>query len=159
MVPIFMPVKRSWKRSSILISLCLCLIVLIACTQRPRDAGAVAEEFFDAFRTVDLDKAKSVTVSEQWSEIEEWMQYRQFYRCRKGDWDGTGNSGSGVILSSTNESRWGFHYQCVSEITPYAFEINDIWLKETDTGWKVYKWGAICETFSYPGDYCPLEEP
>ncbi|MEJ5311828.1 MAG: hypothetical protein WHX52_18860 [Anaerolineae bacterium] len=153
--------KRSCRQANILIvfCVCLCFVLLTACVEKTEDAGDIAREFFEAFRTANLDKAKQVTVPEQWDQIEEWMQGRQFYRCRRGDWDGTGTGGVGGILSSTNEAYWGYEYQCISQLTPYTFRINDIWLKETDAGWKVYKWGAICETFAYPGEPCPLEEP
>lgn len=161
MLSFVMTAKWNWRRINILIGLgvCLCIVLLPACVEKNEDAGDIAREFFEALRIANLDKAKQVTVPEQWDQVEEWMQGRKFYRCRRGDWDGTGTSGVGGVLSSSNEGHWGYRYQCVSQLTPYTFQINDIWLTETDAGWKVYKWGVICETFAYPGDPCPLEAP
>jgi len=110
----------------------------------------VASELVDASVAADIERAKSVTVPEQWDRIEEWMEGRQPFQCRGGKLlDPTGTGGSGYRAANSDEWEYSLTYQCASPRTPYCLEINDIRVRETEDGWKVYDWGKICEAFDY----------
>jgi hypothetical protein len=128
--------------------LCSCVVVLVSCTRKYDRPGDAAFELVDALVAADVDRAKSVTVSEQWDRIEEWMQKREPFICQGGTWDGTGISGSG-FRAADNEWDYGAVYQCASQRTPYCLRVNDILVRETVDGWKVYDWGSICEASDY----------
>jgi len=141
------------------LALCACMVSLVSCVKYPDDPGWVATELVEAFVAADTERAKSVTVSEQWGRIEEWTEGRQPFKCRGGSFmDLTGTVGSGNY--SVTGSEWtsrGLVYQCGSTQTPYCLEINDIQVRETEDGWKVYDWGKVCEAFDYAyrcGEIC-----
>ena len=127
--------------------LCSC-VVLISCAKRydsPYDAG---DTLIEAFLAADIKRAKSATVPEQWDRIEELMEGREPFKCR-GEW-----SIDGAALQTADDERdYGATYQCVSQLTPYCLRINDILIRETEDGWKVYDWGSMCEALDY-ADKC-----
>lgn len=135
----------------LLLASALCLMVVLASCACPvaDEPGAVASELVDAFVAADVDRAKAVTVPEQWPRIEEWMEGRQPFACRGGEWDTTGISGAGGHSSGTDEWNWGLTYQCTSDRTPYCLDVNDIIFRETADAWKVHDWGAVCEAAGF----------
>ena len=138
-------------RLSLSIILCVCVVLLLtACTTVLDDPESVATELVEAFVAADAERAKSVAVPEQWNRIEEWVEGRQPFECRGGQWgDPTGTGGSGHCDVSSGEWSWGLVYQCPSRRTPYCLLVNDIRVKQTEDGWRVYDWGAMCEASDY----------
>ncbi len=150
--------KGSSRNTLCKLALCLCVVLLASCTKHYDDPVVLASELVDAFVDADVKKAQSITVPEQWDRIEEWMEGREPFNCRGGEWDTTGTGGS-CYSAADNEDEMdcGLVYQCSSERTPYCLEVNDILVKETEDGWKVYDWGKICEAFDYAykcGELC-----
>lgn len=149
---------NSKNRSVSMLVLCVCVMLVASCARYPDDPGWIAGELVEAFVTADIERAKSVTVPEQWDRLEEQMEGRQPFRCRGVKWgDPMGAGGSGNYSATNNEWNWGLVYQCPSQRTPYCLEINDIQVRETEEGWKVYDWGKICEAFNYAyrcGEIC-----
>jgi len=143
------------KRSSstinayIRFALCVCIVLLASCTLPPDNPGAIASELVDAFVAADIKRAKAVTVPEQWDRVEEWMEGRQVFECRGGEWDTTGTGGPGYYDTTNNEWIYSLGYQCSSQSTPYCLDVNDIQIRKTEDGWKVYDWGTICEAYDY----------
>lgn len=139
------------------IVLCLCIVLLVSCTKID-EPDEVATELVEAFVAANVVGAKSVTVPEQWDRIEEWMEGRQPFICSGEKFMAlTGAGGSGYYDAASNEWNWGLVYQCDSQQTPYCLEVNDIRIRETEGGWKVYDWGEICEAFDYAyrcGEIC-----
>jgi len=130
------------------LTLCLYIMLLASCTKHYDDPAVVASELVYAFVDADVRKAQSLTVLEQWDRIEEQMEGREPFKCREGEWDTTGTSGT-CYHAADNERDCGLVYQCASERTPYCLLVNDILVRETENGWKVYDWGSICEAFNH----------
>jgi hypothetical protein len=133
-----------------LLMLCVSIVLLefrafLIPAEPPDSPGGVADVLIEAFVAANVEKAKSVTVPEQWDRIEEWMEGREPFRCRGGAWDETGISGAGGYSAVNDEWDWSLTYQCASERTPYCLLVDDIRIRETEDGWKVYDWAAICE--------------
>jgi len=147
--------KRNGSFASVLsgLALCMYIVLLVSCTKHPDNPGdnpgMVAIELVDAFVAADVEGAKAMTVPEQWDRIEKWMEGRQAFKCREGAWDTTGTGGSGYNDTTNNEWRYGLVYQCASQHMPYCLLVDDIWIRETEDGWKVYDWGTICEAYDY----------
>jgi hypothetical protein len=139
-------VARNRPTGSLLFVLVLCAAIALLASCHKSDAPArSARELVNAFVAADAKRAKAVTVSEQWDRIDEWMKGRQPFECLEGEWDATGTGGSGFHDTVSNEWNFGFLYQCASQRTPYCLNVDDILVKETADGWKVYDWGKICE--------------
>lgn len=151
------PILGRKARAVIGVVLCVYVLLLASCSRYYRDPGDAATELVDAFVAADVERAKAVTVPEQWDRIEEWMRGRQTFVCRGGK-DLTGTAAVGVHLKG--EDEWSFEatYQCVSDKTePYCLQVNDIQLRETEAGWKIYDWGKVCEANDYAywcGEIC-----
>lgn len=140
----------------LVLTLCLCSMMLASCAQHT-EPETIAFDFIEALVNADFERAKSLTIEEQWDRIEEWMEERQPFKCQGGEWDTTGISGGGNYNTVDNEWNWSGVYQCTSQETPYCLRVNDILMKETGNGWKVYDWGKICEAFDYAyrcGEIC-----
>lgn len=134
--------------------LCSSLSIAVSSCARRSDPRALAEELTYAFIEGDLERAKSVTVPEQWDELEKQMSGRKPFECLEPDWEDTGLSGSGFYNDAEDEVSWGFLYQCASYRTPYSFQINDILIKKVGNVWKVHSWGTICEEPDLPSHFC-----
>ena len=114
--------------------LCLCIVLLASCAKRyDDDPGWVARELVYAFVDADVDRAKAVTVPEQWDRIEKWMEGREPFKCREGSWE-TGASGVGLCGSANSECNYMTSYKCLSEHTPYYLGVKDIQVRETEDG-------------------------
>jgi hypothetical protein len=150
-VPFSSKSKESRRSIFLGLVLCLCVTLMTSCTKSDSPSG-VADELIYAFVTADVEGAKSVTVPGQWDRIEEWMEGREPFKCRQGSWDGTGIGGS-CYRAAENEMNCGLVYQCASQSTPYCLLVNDILVRETEDGWKVYDWGSMCEAFD-SSDVC-----
>ena len=122
------------------LALCCC-VVLVSCAKHYDRYGA-GDALIEAFLAVDMEKAKSVTVPEQWDRIEDLMAEREQFKCR-GEWNITGVG----LRIADGEWSYGATYQCLS--TPHCLDINDIILKKTEDGWKVYDWWKMCEASDY----------
>jgi hypothetical protein len=122
------------------LALCCC-VVLVSCT-RNYDRYGAGDALFDAFLAMDIEKAKSVTVPEQWDRIEALMAEREPFKCR-----GESNISGSSRRITDYEWTYGAIYQCLSP--PHCLEIDDILLKKTEDGWKVYDWGKMCEASDY----------
>jgi hypothetical protein len=121
------------------------MALLHSCNQE-REPGAVANIFVEAFVQADTDRAKSVTVRAQWDRIDDWMTGRRPFKCRGSSLvDNTGIDGVGTLLAASNEWRFSLGYQCASERTPYCLDVNDMLIRETEDGWRIIDWGAVCE--------------
>lgn len=147
------------KRSPALVvfyklALFLCLMVTVTSCAKHNDPAGVAEELAYSFINADLDRAKAVTVPEQWERLEKEMKGRKPFECLESDWEDTGLHGSGFYDEKKNEWTWGFLYRCASSRTPYSFQINDILVEETKNGWKIHDWGNICEEPDLPSRFC-----
>lgn len=131
------------------IALAAVVILLASCAGSYDDSWDTANDLLRAFVDADVDAAKRVTVPEQWARIAGWMEGREGFRCRRGDWETTG--GSTVGGSSAPEEEWEYTavYQCGSTETPYCLAINDIVVRNTEDGWRVTDWGTVCEAFDY----------
>jgi hypothetical protein len=123
-------------------------MLLVSCAKHYDTPDGAAFGLIDAFVAADVEKAKSATVPEQWDRIDEWMQEREPFTCPGLGWGSSGISGSGLRIAD-NEWHYGAVYQCADERTPYCLLVNDILVRETEDGWKVYDWGSMCETSDY----------
>ncbi len=123
-------------------------IMLMSCSMLSNGPDKTAHQLVDAFITADADQAKAITTPEQWERIDEWMKGREKIVCQRTG-AMTGISSNGLLLKG--EDDWGFTagYQCDSQVTPYCLQINDILVKKTEDGWKVYDWGKVCEAPDY----------
>ncbi|MCD4739056.1 MAG: hypothetical protein K8R89_07350 [Anaerolineae bacterium] len=103
------------------LALCVWVMLEAACARYPDDPGWIAGELVYAFVDADVKKSQAITVPEQWDRIEEWMEGREPFNCRGGEWDTTG-TGSSCYPAADDEMDCGLVYQCASERTPFAFK-------------------------------------
>lgn len=151
-VPFFSKSKESRRNIFFGLVLCLCVTLLASCTKHYDSPEMVADELVYAFVDADVKRAKSVTVPEQWDRIEEWMEGREPFNCRQEKWDVIGG---GTCYQAADSDEWdcSSDYQCPSQSTPYCLRVNDMLVRETEDGWKVYDWGSMCEAFD-SSDVC-----
>jgi len=128
---------------------CLCVILLSACSRQSDDPSWIATELVYTFITADLDKAKSLTVPEQWDRIAEWMIERESFECEVEEWEDETINSVGGYRYAHNEWISSVVYECAKPQTPYCLQINDVKLRKTEDGWKIYDWGSVCEAFDY----------
>jgi hypothetical protein len=128
---------------------CVGVMLLLSCTLGSRHPTWPASQLVYAFVAADVGWAEAVTVPQQWNRIEEWMAGRKAFACIGEEGDIRGAGGSCGYRAADGEWNCGFTYQCASERTPYCLAVNDIRVRETERGWRVYDWGRICEAEQY----------
>ncbi|MGC8960809.1 MAG: hypothetical protein ACP5OO_13710 [Chloroflexia bacterium] len=136
--------------------LCLGLVFLMSCSWMQGwyienfIPGNVADELVQAFVTADIERAKAVTVAEQWGKLESEMVGRQPFWCPLNwGWELLPAGGSVGLQITEDEWLYSGSYQCPKEEALYCLEIRDIRIVKTEKGWKVYDWGRICEAHDY----------
>jgi hypothetical protein len=134
-----------------------------SCVERQEDDPFYAvDELVDAFVNADAQRAKSVTIPEQWERIEKLMEGRKAFKCRRGDWDSTGMSGVCGGDPEQGEVNCSSVYQCASQRTPFCFSVDDALVRKSEDGWKVHDWKERHEAFDYAyrcAEVPPLREP
>jgi hypothetical protein len=136
---------------SLLVVGLLGVVLLLSCGQES-GPEAIADMMIEAFVEANIERAKAVTTPDQWAQIDDWMAGRTPFKCRgSGPMDPTGISGSVTFDADSGQWVGSLSYQCASERTPYCLDINDMVISQTEDGWRVTKWGAVCEAadFSY----------
>jgi hypothetical protein len=124
----------------------LCAMLLASCdSAAPGEPGAAAEDFVLALVAADAERAKALTVSDLWDEIDALIEGRSSFQCRAGRWDTTGVAGAGVSAAGNGDWEYALTYQCASEATPYCLRVNGIVVSETSQGWKITSYGDLCE--------------
>ena len=107
------------------------------------DADDVARKLTVAFIEADAEQAKRVTIPSEWDRIDELVE-----RLRPMEWPirrkGWVETMEGCVGHSTSDDQWTIdcYYQCERSGVIYDFIVEDIVVRRTEEGWKVYDWGT-----------------
>jgi hypothetical protein len=149
----------------------LLAIILTSCSSTPSDQdfdnkSKTVREFTTALLSANVESAKLLSASGQWSEIDGWVKAHQPISCKAEDTNTARDSfippelsgGSWFTSGKYNEQNgeWlvDVVYTCQAESVNYCFEMNGTRLEKINDEWRIISWDTICEK-NNDSDSCP----